>query len=428
MRLNDIAFYIALFFILGVGFASLELNIYLVAGLIAIALISNIYFKYKWLWLVPIIFLGFFYFHFYSSFTNQNIPYSEKQTFTGIVITDPKRKLTSQDFYLELEPPFGGEVHVYTQLYPEFQYGDFLKIDGTIKRSFNGIEAMTSFPKIELISSGHGSRFKEILFSIKHGLVTNIQKVLSGDKAALATGILLGERGEFSEEFKDAMNKSGTTHIVALSGFNISIIGILLMDLLVYFINRRKAFYISLSLIICFVLMTGAEASVVRAAFMGVIAMVAIQSGRVHSTRNAITLTAFIMILIDPTLLVFDVGFQLSFLALMGLIYIDPILRRMFKIERNAKLVWWKKNAIQTASAQIAVAPVALYVFHYLSPVGIISNVLILEFIPLTMGLAFLTAVLGFIFYPLSLVVGWLTSIFLGYEIFIINLFSFNWL
>ena len=87
----------------------------------------------------------------------------------------------------------------------------------------------------------------------------------------------------------------------------------------------------------------------------------------------------------------------------------------------------WKKNSLQTASAQIAVLPIILSTFGFFSPLALVSNVLILEFIPITMVLTFITAILGFISFHLSLIAGWVSGIFLGYEIFIINLFGFNW-
>ena len=173
--------------------------------------------------------------------------------------------------------------------------------------------------------------------------------------------------------------------------------------------------------------MTGAEASVVRAGIMGIIMLLAERQSRIYSFRNAITLTAFIMLLFNPRLLVFDTGFQLSFAALLGIVYIYPLLKKRFKIEENEGVMGWKRNLFQTFSAQVAVAPIVLTSFGYFSPTALFSNVLILEFIPVTMLLGFMTATLGFISYGLSLVLGWVTSVFLGYEIFIINLFSLNW-
>ena len=108
------------------------------------------------------------------------------------------------------------------------------------------------------------------------------------------------------------MSQSGTTHLVALSGYNITVIAIAVSTLLSYFLRRRIVFWLSILTIIAFVLMTGAEASVVRAAIMGGIILLAKQIGRIHSMRNAIVFAALLMVLFNPKILRFDIGFQLS--------------------------------------------------------------------------------------------------------------------
>ncbi len=436
MRLHDIAFYFCASFIIGIGLASIGFSVWLVCGLYIALVIANFYFKKNWkIFIIGLtLFLGLFYYHLYVVWQDQRVPFDRQLTFEALVSGDPRHGLEYQELDISLQDPWRGSVHVYTNLYPEYHYGDLLELNGKISKSPSG-KTMSGFPDITLIAENRGSSFKAILFKIKNSLVENLQKVLPPDKSALASGILLGERAEFSDSLKEAMQKSGTTHIVALSGYNVSIISNLLFGYLLYVLSRRTSFYISVLAIIAFVLMTGAEPSVVRAAFMGIIVLVAEQSSRVYSFRNAITITAFVMLLFNPTLLIFDVGFEFSFLALLGLIYIEPFLRKLIVKNVRDKESWsnrlktgMPKIALQTFSAQVAVAPVALYVFGYVSPWSLLANVLILQFIPITMLLSFITALSGFLSHGLSLVVSWALGILLGYEIFIINLFSFNWL
>ena len=434
IRLHDVAFYSCVALIVGIALASFSINIWIVITAYAVAILSNLYFKGDWRRYSAglVVLFGFFYYNFYIVLVDQRIPFDRKVAFQGIVISDPQYGAKAQEFDIDLQEPWSGSVHIYADNYPEYHYGDLLELSasktGAISKSPTG-KTISGFPKIKIIGENNGSPFKAALFKIKDSLVDNLQKVLSPEKSALASGVLLGARAEFSDEFKDAMKKSGTTHIVALSGYNISIIGVVLSSLLSYFFRRSVSFYISVFAIIAFVLMTGAEPSAVRAAFMGVIALVAEKSSRVYSFRNAITISASIMLLLNPRLLVFDVGFELSFLALLGIVYIEPLIKKLFKLNRRDE--WssgWRKNMLQTLSAQIAVAPVALYVFGYLSPFALFANLLILEFIPLTMLLALIVAVSGSVSYGLSLAIGWILSSLLGYEIFIINFFSFNWL
>ncbi len=329
---------------------------------------------------------------------------------------------------VNLNDPYGGEVRIYTESLPRFEYNEKLRIEGKITESPSGRLNMVSFPKIERLGLAEQGRIKSSLFRVKESMISNLNSVLSPEHAALASGILFGERAEFSDELEDAMRKSGTTHIVALSGYNVAIIGITLSTALSYLIKRKYAFYASLAAIPAFVVMTGAEASVVRAGIMGIILLLAERQSRIYSFRNAITLTAFAMLLFNPRLLAFDTGFQLSFVALLGIVYIYPLLEKRFNTKEKSGALGWRKNLAQTFSAQIAVLPISLITFGYFSPTALFANVLILEFIPVTMLFSFLTATFGFVSYGLSLVLGWITSIFLGYEIFIINLFSLNWL
>lgn len=428
MKLHDIAFYAALFFIIGIGAAGFHINIWLTLSFAAVLGFVLIHSKRTFIAVCVIaVFSGYLYFNFYEVRKDETFPIGEEIVFEGEVYKNPEHRQKSQAIDIDIRHPYKGYIRIYTDPLPRFEYGEVLKISGVVEKSPSGRLNIVSFPEIERIGNIETSSIKKYLFEFKDRMVQNINSVLSPEEAALMNGILLGERAEFSDEFKEAMVKSGTTHIVALSGYNVAIIGITLSTLLSYVMRRKYAFYASFAAIPAFVIMTGAEASVVRAGIMGMILLLAEKQSRIYSFRNAITITAFVMLLINPRLLVFDTGFQLSFAALLGIVYIYPRLKDKFNIKENEGILGWKRNLLQTFSAQIAVLPIALITFGYFSPTALLANVLILEFIPLTMFFGFLTASFGFFSYGLSLMLGWITSVFLGYEIFIINLFSFNW-
>ena len=170
--------------------------------------------------------------------------------------------------------------------------------------------------------------------------------------------------------------------------------------------------------------MTGAEASVVRAAVMGVLVIIARESGRIFNVRNAVVLAGLIMVLLNPKVLVFDAGFELSFLALLGIIYLEPALRRAFKIKEGDGILSWKKNLLMTGSAQLMVAPILIQSFGNLSPVSLISNILILELIPFTTALGFGVALLSKISYFLLLIGGWIIWPLLKVETGLIRFFG----
>ncbi len=219
------------------------------------------------------------------------------------------------------------------------------------------------------------------------------------------------------------MSLSGTSHLVALSGYNISIIAVAISAIFGSYFPATVSFYLTISVIALFVLMTGAEASVVRAAIMGIILVLAGRLGREYSLRNAIVITAFLMALFNPKILVFDLGFQLSFVALLGIVYLSPIFKKIFRAEKN-DIFSFKENASITLSAQLAVIPLLLNTFGYFSLMAPIANLFILPAIPLVMGLGFLAAGLGFLSVFLAKIMGLIINPFLSYVLWLIDLFS----
>ena len=427
MPIHDKAFYIALFFLLGLAAVNFGFSLWI--AFVLSLFLSKFFFSLenKYIAVILIItFTGFFYVQLFKSFNKDNISLNKLDVYSGLITTQPREEIKHTILEVDLYHPHKGEIRLYTSPDREYYYGDIISFTGEIRRSSSGNINISSFPEVEILERGRGSAIKSSLFQFKQALVSNLEAVLPVDKSALMAGILLGERAEFSDEFEEAMRNSGTTHIVALSGYNVAILAVIVNTLFARFWGRRRSFYLSMLLIPAFVIMTGAEASVVRAGIMAMILLLAEQQGRTYSFRNAIVLTAFFMLLIDPFAISNDVGFQLSFAALLGLVYIHPWLAKKLKVLDDGFLSW-KKNALQTTSAQIAVLPIIVTTFGFFSPTALISNVLILEVIPLTMLMGFLTSILGFVSFHLSLIVGWATNLLLSYEILVINLFGFNW-
>jgi len=450
MRIYDIAFYVAGFFIFGVLLASLSLKLSFSIILIAAVLIAVLFlfigyfFKsyeaklHKWYWLAGLslfIIIGAFYYFWWDAYQikKASIVFDKEIIFQGLVIKNPERG-NQQKLTVALQSLYSGNILVKIQTYPSFDYGDIINFEGMIKRpepaeyadylAKEGIFGITSFPKTELIAKNQGSVIKSSLFKLKEKIIVNFQKTLPAEKSVFLAGITLGERAEFSKEFKEAMSKSGTTHLVALSGYNITIIVLAVFGLFNWFLSRRLTFILTTLVIFGFVLMAGAEASVVRAAIMGFIALLAKQIGRIHSVRNAIVLAAFFMILINPKVLYFDVGFQLSFLALLGIVYLAPAIRKFFRFSEESGFLFWRDNFFTTFSAQLGVAPLLILNFGQFSLSSLLANVLILSAIPLTMSLGFILTGLGFLSDYLALFFGWFITLFLSYEIFVIKFFG----
>lgn len=433
MNIHDKAFYICAFFISGVFLASAGVNFMAVVfGGLLLAVCFIFYKKFIFSALALFIIFGAFYYQVFSYFQEEtDIIFDSKTEFTGIIIEISKSS-ASQKLVLDLKAPYSGKIQMNVRRYPDFRYGDLVKAIGIIKKpsietkdylAKNGIFGTVSFPEIGLVKSGEGNFIKAGLLKFKDRIINGFENSLPAEKAAFLSGLILGEQEDFSKELKEKMSLSGTTHLVALSGYNISVISIAILAIFGAYFSRSISFYLSILVIILFVLMTGAEASVVRAAIMGIIAIMAKETQRIFSIRNAITIAAFLMILYNPKVLAFDLGFQLSFAALLGIVYLSPVFKKIFRFE-NPGFLSWKENAVTTVSAQLAVIPLLLGKFGIFSLTSIFANVLILGVMPMTMGMGFLMAGLGLFSDFLAGMAGLIMNLFLSYELWVIDLFS----
>lgn len=432
MHYADIAFGVAVAFLFGIVAASFGWNPLFYLGLpLAIVtficcLKSN---KRKYLKLILIfgacVFLGAFYYSLRSvmAIYNQKIIFDQKVSFSGVVVGEPVISEKSQSFSVDLKPPFAGKVKIITGPLTIFDYGDLVSGEGKVQSADSPSgNPVLFFPKIEVASHHQGSWLKEKLINFKQFLTGQFQNTLPQEEAALLSGITFGTRSDFSKEFKNQMALSGTTHLVALSGYNISILVIAAGFIFGYFFSRRTSFYLTIIAILLFVIMVGAEASIVRAAIMGFLVLIARESSRIYNIRNSITLAALLMAWADPTVLIYNIGFQLSFLSLLGIVYLEPVLAKVFRVERSN--LGFAGAALTTASAQLTVFPLLALSFGQFSPVAILANTLILGFIPLTMAFGFLLAGLNAINIYLGFVLAKLTHVLLSYEVFVIKFFG----
>ncbi len=258
------------------------------------------------------------------------------------------------------------------------------------------------------LALGVGTRLKIALygklFEVKILFESAVNHSVPEPYAAYTNGILLGSRQDIPQSIKDSFSRTSTSHILAISGYNITIIAEALLAVLVLVMRRKRAFWVSVVAILLFTILTGASASVVRAAIMGLLLLFANGYGRLYDAKNGIALAAALMVVLNPFVLVFDIGFQLSFLAVLGLIYFYPILENKFKkLPETAGL---KESLLMTVSAQALVFPLIIYYFNQFSLVSLPANILVLPLMPLTMLFGFLTGIGGIVFVPLGRAVG----------------------
>lgn len=373
--------------------------------------------------------------------------YAGKQVaIEGVIREDPDRRLSGAQYVIKVDrftnqpEVLNGRLLIKTPLYPEYAYGDRLRISCRIlqtepaKDGFRydkylanqGIFATCNQPKIEKISVGNGSWVYSQILRFKYFIADRIDRLWSEPESSFMAGILYGSRAGLPPDITDAFNKTGVTHIIAVSGSNISIIAVSVMTLcLACGLHRRYAWWLVSGLIIMFVIFTGASASVVRAGIMGIIALVAKQVGRPVRMSIVLMVTAVGMTLANPYVLMWDAGFQLSFLATLGLIYINPILVRFVPLHRCPKVIGvLGENGLTTISAILATLPLMLYQFGRLSLVAPIVNVLILWTIPYVMLVGFVATVGGILFVPLGQILAFPGVILMEYILRIVKFFG----
>lgn len=321
--------------------------------------------------------------------------------------------------------------------YSEVAYGDVLQINCELKAIENqntefdykmymakdGVYYKCENEKYEKIGNDGGNYILRKIISSKGVFEEKIKTVIPYPESVLAGGILFGGSEGLSEEIKNDFSRTGMTHIVAVSGYNVTIIAEYLILLgLAFGLWRKQAIWFALFGIVIFVAMIGMPASAVRAGVMSSILLWAIKNGRLASSENAIILAGAIMLFINPLLLRYDIGFQLSFLATLGIVLTSPFWEKSF-IKKH-KTFGISEMIALSLSAQIFVLPIIAYNFHMTSLISLLANVLILPIVPLSMLLVFLTALVALIFAPLSMIFAWLSYVALHYEIIIIKTLS----
>lgn len=247
--------------------------------------------------------------------------------------------------------------------------------------------------------------FYQNLYKIRDRFLAGLTQSVPEPHAAFLAGILIGSRSTLPEDIKNDFNRTSTSHIIAVSGFNITIIISILGVLLTPFLSRKASFLIICIFLLCFMLLTGAQASVVRATVMGLGTLIARQFGRLARAVHILVLTAGFMILANPFVLRFDIGFQLSFAATFGILVIAPLLDA-----RLAKILSWRtvrETFSMTIAAQLAVLPLLLYYFKTLSLLALPVNLIVVPLVPIAMLLGFVTAIAGMLSVALGTLCGY---------------------
>jgi len=369
----------------------------------------------------------------------------EKVTVIAVVSTEPDVRLDGVRYIVEAEKLQGTRnkqdtkikenIYIKAGLQPKYKYGDRLKITCKLRtpepiENFRydkylaryGAHVICSDPYIEKLSEYAANPILQAIFDLKQIVAEKINKLWHEPMASFMAGLLYGYRGGLGT-LNELFSRTGVTHIVAISGYNITLIAMILMTFTKYlYIPRKKAFWVIVVGIAMFVIFAGASASVVRAGIMGGIVLLAKQMGRMSRVGNVMLLTAVIMSLQNPYILVYDAGFQLSFISTLGLVYITPLIEKYFS--KAPEFFGIKESLVSTFAAIIATLPLILFQFGRLSIVAPIVNVLILWIIPWIMIVGFFSVVMSFVFYPIALTISYIAWVGMKYIVIIVEWFA----
>lgn len=372
-------------------------------------------------------------------------------TIKGVVVAEPdvrdrRTNLRVDAYQIQVEDRWRdvkGTVLVQASRYPHYAYGDEVEISGLLEtppefedfsyRDYlanRGIYSILRRPQLKLLAHGKGNPIYAALFAFKERALSTIGAILPEPEASVLAGILLGVGHGVPKDLEEAFRVTGTTHILVISGFNIALVAGILTAIGHRLIGKQKATPFVLTGIAMYTILVGADAAVVRAAIMGGLYVLALHYGRQSDALISLVAAASAMTLINPRAL-WDVGFQLSFAATLGLILLVSPMREglgswlhkwLSETSVRQALNVLNDALIVTLAAQIMTTPIILYTFGRLSLVSLLTNALILLAQPGVMVCGGIATLLGLVWSPMGQVVGWIAWLFLTYTVRVVEI------
>ena len=346
-------------------------------------------------------------------------------TLVGVVRSNPERStfstnaaITCEEVFLNDDRiPIDGKISVSLPRGFQIFYGDRVQITGAIESTLSpgelpitswlgreGIFAEMEFPELQILESNQANPVLATLFRIRERANMLIFDMIPFPESAVFSGILLGIDNAIPEYLWNGYRASGIAHIVVISGFNISIIAILLFRMMNGMLRLKISLPLTLSLVVVYTILVGANTPVVRAAIMATIGLPAIIFGRRSVGIHNLSLAAALMLFMNPFLL-WDISFQLSYLATLALLVMtDPIIRWITSRRRmdpddqqNGKAPILAELVVSTLCASFAVFPILFRLTGTLSLVSIPANILVGPLQPPIMVIGGAALLVGFL-------------------------------
>jgi competence protein ComEC len=331
-----------------------------------------------------------------------------------------------------------GTVRVRVPRFPEYNFGDRLRVSGFLQTPVQfpdfsyrdylkrkGMYSTVYYPKTELLASETGGPIRDAIFALKDRARDLIARLMPDPEASLLQGILLGIQSGIPRGLYEDYNTTGTSHILVVSGFNITIVSGVFVLVFSHLLGRRRACWFAFAGIVFYVLLVGADPAVVRAGIMGALFVTAIYLGRRSTAYVSLLAVAVVLTALNPQAL-WDISFQLSFAATLSLILFSPVLERLVGtgLQRVASpdraqqaVNALREGFIATLAALVLTIPLVVVHFGRLSLVAPLANLLILAVQQPIMILGGIATLIGLVpaLEPVAQVVAWIPWLFLNY-------------
>lgn len=382
---------------------------------------------------------------------------------SGEIVGEPDIRPEAQNLVVEVAEivspvhvPVRGKIMVKASRYPEYHYGDVLKVSCLLetppvfeKFSYAGllakddIYALCARPYITPGGQGVGTglenwglvslrrSFWKAVFSFKSAMIGRINELFIEPQASLVAGILIGARRAIPQKILDDFNTAGLTHVLAISGYNVSMM-ITVFGYLFRKAARRRRYSGMLFGVLGLVALTGFSASVLRAAWMGCIALLAQAAGRKGSAVHLLLVSGVIMVLFSPRMILIDLSFQLSFLSTLGILLFMPVIERLEQLLTSRPHFKWiskiprfmREGFCVTMAAQVFTSPLLFYQFGRFSLIAPVANIFVLPLVPWIMLFGFFALVVSFVLFPAGQMIGFAAYALVTVMLFLVGVFA----
>ena len=354
----------------------------------------------------------------------------ERVTITGRVVREPDERANFTQLFVQTETD---QVLVRVDRFSDIRYGDVVSVSGKLaipevfvtdtNREFDypkylqvrGVQYVMSFVMVEVVERDRGSGLLAFLYNSKSYFISSLEKVIPSPEVDLGVGLLLGVKQALGDDLETAFRQTGIIHIVVLSGYNVMLVVGFFWWISSWFFQIRGRIVFGLVGITLFALLVGLSATVVRASIMAAILLIGKWIGRLYDVLRALLFAAAVMVLINPYILLYDIGFQLSFMATLGLVILLPQFEATLATTSSSLKL--RDLFMATLVTQIFVLPLLMFHIGEVSLVSVMVNMLVLPMVPIAMMTTFVTGLVSMVSVQLAALLGLIAQLPLTYII-----------